>query len=77
MTDPTRGTRYRSLDDVICFDRIPLTNETADRLGLGSQANSRSTDSANETTATAAKLLESMTQVTRENVSREYFGGAV
>src|SRR5215207_2622234 len=53
MTDPTRGTPYRSLDDVICFDRIPLTNETADRLALGSQANSRSTDSANETTATA------------------------
>ena len=29
---PTRGTRYRSLNDVICFDRIPLANENADRL---------------------------------------------
>src|SRR5688572_22815460 len=39
MTEPTRGTRYRSLNDVICFDRIPLANENANRLERENQAN--------------------------------------
>ena len=39
MTEPTMGTPYRSLNDVICFDRIPWTNEMADHLERGNQAN--------------------------------------
>ena len=39
MTEPTRGTRYRSLNDVICFDRIPLASENANRLEGENQAN--------------------------------------
>ena len=52
MTDPARGTRYRSLNDVICFDRIPLTNENADRPDRGTQANSSSINSAHQIIAT-------------------------
>jgi hypothetical protein len=39
MTEPTRGTGYRSLNDVICFDRIPLANENANRREGENQAN--------------------------------------
>ena len=48
MTEPTRGTRYRSLNDVICFDRIPLANENANRLERENQANLPSINHADE-----------------------------
>ena len=48
MTEPTRGTRYRSLNDVICFDRIPLANENANRLERENQANLPSSNHADE-----------------------------
>jgi hypothetical protein len=48
MTEPTRGTRYRSLNDVICFDRIPLVSENANRLERDNQANVPSSNHADE-----------------------------
>src|SRR5688572_17767661 len=53
MTEPPRGTRYRSLNDVICFDRIPLTIEDTNRLERGNRANLPSINHADEAIAPA------------------------